>query len=128
MDPSRPLTVVRPPEPAVIQKALALYQEALRRPSLTALCLDVSGSMQGHGEQQLLEAMRFLLTPARTREMLVQWSKDDRIIVLPFSDRVLWTATASGDEAMQADLLARALQLRADGGPPLKIVSDGTVF
>jgi len=40
--------------------------------------------------------LRFLLTPARTREVLVQWSKQDRIVVLPFSDRVLWTATASG--------------------------------
>jgi Ca-activated chloride channel family protein len=46
VNPGRALTVVRPPEPAVIQKALALYQEALRRPSLTALCLDLSGSMQ----------------------------------------------------------------------------------
>ena len=75
LNPSRSLTVVRPPEPAVIQKALSLYQEALRKPSLTALCLDVSGSMQGHGEQQLLEAMRFLFTPARTREVLVQWGE-----------------------------------------------------
>ena len=71
LNPGRALTVVRPPEPAVIQKALGLYQEALRRPSLTALCLDVSGSMQGTGEKQLLEAMQFLLTPARTREVLV---------------------------------------------------------
>jgi Ca-activated chloride channel family protein len=116
LDPSRALTVVRPPEPAVIQKALALYQEALRRPSLTALCLDLSGSMQGHGEAQLLEAMRFLLTPARTREVLVQWSKEDRIIVLPFSDHVLWTAAASGDDTEQAGLLTRALELRAGGG------------
>jgi len=30
------------------------------------------------------------LTPERTREVLVQWSKEDEIIVLPFSDRVLW--------------------------------------
>ena len=72
--------------------------------------------MQGHGEQQLLEAMRFLLTPERTREVLVQWSKEDEIIVLPFSDRVLWTETATGDAAAQAALLARTLQLRADGG------------
>jgi Ca-activated chloride channel family protein len=116
VDPSRPLTVVRPPEPAVIQKALALYQEALRRPSLTALCLDLSGSMQGHGEQQLLDAMRFLLTPARTREVLVQWSKQDQILVLPFSDHVLWTAAASGDDSQQAGLLSRALELHAGGG------------
>ena len=116
VNPGRALTVVRPPEPAVIQKALALYQEALRRPSLTALCLDLSGSMQGHGEKQLLDAMQFLLTPARTREMLVQWSKEDRILVLPFSDHVLWTATATGDEGEQAGLLAKALELRAEGG------------
>ncbi len=116
LDPARQLTVIRPPEPAVIQKALLIYQEALRRPSLTALCLDVSGSMQGAGETQLLDAMRFLLTPVRTREVLVQWTKTDEILVLPFSDHVLWTARASGEEAEQAGLLAQALQLHAGGG------------
>ncbi|MBR1219638.1 substrate-binding domain-containing protein [Bradyrhizobium sp. U87765 SZCCT0131] len=116
VDPGRAVTVVRPPEPAVIQKALGLYQEALRRPSLTALCLDLSGSMQGNGEKQLLDAMKFLFTPARTREMLVQWSKQDQIVVLPFNDHVLWTAGASGDDSEQAGLLARALELRAGGG------------
>lgn len=116
LDPSRPVIVIRPPEPAVIQKALLIYQEALRRPSLTALCLDVSGSMQGAGETQLLDAMRFLLTPARTREVLVQWTKSDEILILPFSDHVIWTARASGDENEQTGLLARALELRAGGG------------
>jgi Ca-activated chloride channel family protein len=116
LDPSRPITVIRPPEPAVIQKALLIYQEALRRPSLTALCLDVSGSMQGAGEQQLLDAMRFLLTPERTREVLVQWTKSDEILVLPFSDHILWMARASGEDKDQAGLLTRALDLHAGGG------------
>jgi Ca-activated chloride channel family protein len=116
VDPGRALTIIRPPEPAVIQKALAIYQEALRRPSLTALCLDVSGSMQGVGEAQLLDAMRFLLSPVRTREMLVQWTKADEILVLPFNDHVLWMARATGEESEQATLLARALELRAGGG------------
>jgi Ca-activated chloride channel homolog len=116
LDPARPLRVIRPPEPAVIQKALAIYQEVLRRPSLTALCLDVSGSMQGGGETQLLDAMRFLLTPARTREMLVQWTKADEILILPFNDHVLWTASATGEDSGQAALLSRALELRAGGG------------
>lgn len=116
LDPSRKLTIIRAPDPAVIQKALAIYQEALRRPSLTALCLDVSGSMQGAGEKQLLDAMRFLLTPAETRAMLVQWTKSDQIIVLPFSDHVLWTAQGNGEDGEQASLLTRALSLRADGG------------
>jgi Ca-activated chloride channel family protein len=72
--------------------------------------------MQGAGESQLLDAMRFLLTPARTREVLVQWTKSDQILILPFSDHVLWTARASGDENEQSGLLARALELRANGG------------
>jgi Ca-activated chloride channel family protein len=116
LDPSRAVVVVRPPEPAVIQKALNIYQEALRRPSLTAFCLDLSGSMQGVGERQLLDAMRFLLTPARTREMLVQWSREDRIFVLPFNDHIIWTERATGDEEEQASLLSRTLELHAGGG------------
>jgi len=72
--------------------------------------------MQGHGEAQLLEAMRFLLTPERTREMLVQWTRGDQILVLPFTDHVLWTARGTGEEAAQAALLSRALTLRAGGG------------
>jgi Ca-activated chloride channel family protein len=116
LDPSRAVVVVRPPEPAVIQKALNIYQEALRRPSLTAFCLDLSGSMQGTGERQLLDAMRFLLTPARTREVLVQWSKEDRIFVLPFNDHIIWMERATGDEEEQASLLGRTLELHAGGG------------
>ena len=116
IDPGRPVTVVRPPEAAVIEKALAIYQEALRRPSLTALCLDLSGSMQGTGERELLEAMRFLLTPELTREAFVQWTKSDEIYVLPFSDHVLWMAHSGGDEAEQATLLNQALALHAEGG------------
>jgi Ca-activated chloride channel family protein len=116
LDPNRPLNVFRPPEPAVIQRALALYQEALRRPSLTALCLDVSGSMRGAGEQQLLDAMRFLLTPATTRNFLVQWSPEDEIILLPFDSTVRWSERATGTDEHQARLLQRALVLSASGG------------
>jgi Ca-activated chloride channel family protein len=116
LDPSRAVVVVRPPEPTVIQKALNIYQEALRKPSLTAFCLDLSGSMQGVGERQLLDAMSFLLTPARTREMLVQWSKEDRIFVLPFNDHIIWMERATGDEEEQASLLSRTLDLHAGGG------------
>ncbi|HVO04446.1 MAG TPA: substrate-binding domain-containing protein, partial [Candidatus Cybelea sp.] len=52
-DPAKLVNSVRTPAPDVIQAALTLYQESLRRPSLTAFCLDFSGSMQGEGETQL---------------------------------------------------------------------------
>lgn len=116
IDTGRSITVIRPPEASVIENALVLYQSTLRRPSLTALCLDVSGSMQGAGDEQLLNAMRFLLTPERTREVLVQWLPDDRIAILPFNDHVLWSYKGSGTDADQAIMLEKALTLRAGGG------------
>jgi len=36
--------------------------------------------------------------------------------VLPFSDRVLWTATGSGDDYGQAAILTKTLELRARDG------------
>lgn len=104
------------PEPAVIRKALTLYQEALRRPSLTALCLDFSGSMAGEGESALRQAVSFLFSPERAAEVLVQWSPKDRIFVLPFDNEVeaVWRGTGSGDD--QARLLGQVLTMSAGGG------------
>ncbi len=115
-DPGRLATAVRMPEPAVIRKALTLYQEALRRPSLTALCLDFSGSMAGEGESALRQAVSFLFSPERAAEVLVQWSPKDRIFVLPFDNEVeaVWRGTGSGDD--QARLLGQVLTMSAGGG------------
>src|SRR5262245_22634626 len=65
-NPAQMVTSVRTPAPDVIRNALALYQESLRRPSLTAFCLDYSGSMSGEGEKQLGAAMRLLVSPTET--------------------------------------------------------------
>ncbi len=88
-DPSRLVTAVPLPEPEVIHKALVLYQEGLRRPSLSVLCLDFSGSMQGDGENALQRAMEFLMTPERASELLVQWAPRDHIVVVPFNGNVI---------------------------------------
>lgn len=115
-DPSRPITTVRPPGPKVIWAALNLYQEALRRPSLSGLCLDVSGSMEGDGIRQLREAMAFLFTPETTRGLLVQWSPEDRIHAIPFASTPGVLQQGSGGAPDQARLKAWGAQLRADGG------------
>jgi len=115
-DPARPLTAIRPPEPAVLFRALALYQAAWRKPSLTALCLDVSGSMGGKGMQELQAAMRFLLTPARMEEALTQWTPADRILLFAFNNRVTHRLEATGESASQATLLRAVQQLTAGGG------------
>ncbi|MCB9992080.1 MAG: substrate-binding domain-containing protein [Hyphomicrobiaceae bacterium] len=115
-DATRVVTAIRVPEPAVIRQALDLYQTALRKPSLTALCLDFSGSMEGDGETQLQTAMQFLFTPDEASRVLVQWSPKDRIIVLPFDSDVRRQIDIPGDTASQSGLLAQIGQERAGGG------------
>ena len=115
-NPARLVTAISPPDPAVIRDALNLYQETLRRPSLTAICLDYSGSMEGRGETQLNAALNFLFTPERTREALVQWSPRDNVIVIPFNDDVIDTVEGTGQPADQARILSDLTKRRADGG------------
>jgi Ca-activated chloride channel family protein len=115
-DPTRLVTAIRMPEPAVIRQALTLYQAALRKPSLTALCLDFSGSMEGDGENSLQQAMRFLFTPEEASKVLVQWSPADRIFVIPFDADVRDIFSASGDKMEQQGLLNAVSRQHAGGG------------
>lgn len=115
-DPGRLVTSVRTPAPEVIQRALVLYQEALRRPSLTAFCLDYSGSMQGDGEKQLEQAMSFLLTPAEASKVLVQWMPRDKLHVFAFSSQVNAELGGDGTPQSQQKMLSFVTALSADGG------------
>jgi Ca-activated chloride channel homolog len=124
LDTSRAVTALRPPEPKVIFNALNLYQEALRRPSLTALCLDVSGSMEGQGIDQLHGAMNFLFTPEQTRNLLVQWTPDDRIVAIPFSGSAGVPRTGTGNAADQAELKQWGNGLSAGGGTDMYACID----
>jgi Ca-activated chloride channel family protein len=115
-DPARPLTAIRPPAPDLLFRALGLYQAAWRKPSLTALCLDVSGSMEGKGMEELQAAMRFLLTPGRMEEALTQWTPADRILIFAFNDRVTHRFDGTGAPDAQRRLLRAVEALRAGGG------------
>jgi Ca-activated chloride channel family protein len=116
LDTSRAVTALRPPDPKVIFNALNLYQEALRRPSLTALCLDISGSMEGEGISQLHNAMSFLFTPEQTRNLLVQWTPDDHIVAIPFSGTAGDPEAGTGAPADQDRLKRWGNSLDAGGG------------
>ena len=115
-DPTRLVTVIRMPEPAVVRKALELYQEGLRRPSLTVYCLDFSGSMQGKGEQALKTAMRFILSRDQSAPLLVQHAPSDQIVVIPFDDRVRKVHRGTGSPADQGRLLQAVDGEQANGG------------
>lgn len=115
-DPSRVVPSIALPEAKAISAALTLYQEVLRRPSLTAICLDFSGSMQGTGEDQVQRAMATILTPSEASKSLIQWTAVDRILILPFDGRVRTVMSGDGTPASQARLLSEVQQQKADDG------------
>jgi Ca-activated chloride channel family protein len=115
-NPAQMVTSVRTPAPDVIRRALSLYQESLRRPSLTAFCLDYSGSMQGEGEAQVQQAMTFLMTPAQASKALVQWTPRDKMHVFIFTDHVEADLDGDGTPQSQAALLDFVTRQHADGG------------
>ena len=126
-DPLRPFTAVRPPDPKVIFAALNLYQDALRRPSLSGLCLDVSGSMEGAGITQLHDAMAFLFTPGTTRELLVQWSPDDHVVAIPFNESPGPAEVGTGAAPDQARLKSWGSGLKAGGGTDMYACAESAL-
>lgn len=116
IDPARILTPIRMPQEDTISEAMRLYQTDFRKPSYTVYALDYSGSMAGAGERQLKDAMALLLDPERSGVYLLQPGVDDKIVVLPFSNRILavWEADG-GDPAALADLRDKIENLQPGG-------------
>ena len=88
IDTTKYLTAYRYPSKAVMNEAINLYIDVFRKPSVTAFCLDYSGSMIGSGETELESAMSYILDYEQAKEDRLQFSEKDVIIVLPFSDNV----------------------------------------
>lgn len=107
INPAAPLAFIRFPATETLEAALDLYQEALRKPSLLALCLDYSGSMSGSGEAALEAAIDKLFDPATAKRYLLQPATQDVFVVLPFDGQVRTTYVTKGPEeaARLPDLL-----------------------
>jgi Ca-activated chloride channel family protein len=98
IDVNKTLSIVKMPDAATIEKALELYQEKLRKPSLTFYCLDFSGSMAGEGEAQLKEAVRNLLDQdTAKRNLLAAGEKDENVFVL-FDSGIRGIISVSGND------------------------------
>lgn len=98
IDLHRYLSPVKYPSTSVIRAAFNLYQTELKKPSITVFCLDYSGSMYGEGEEQLRDAMDYLLTPEKASRDFIQFGEKDVILLFPFSREVLDAAAGTGAE------------------------------
>lgn len=89
IDTSKYLIPTKYPSIDVVRFALTLYQEEFRKPAHVVFGLDFSGSMQGIGHDELISAMEYILNYETASIDLIQFSKKDKITILPFSDYVL---------------------------------------
>lgn len=119
-DLQRDIAPIPIPNAEVIAQALSLYQTELRKPSLTIWVLDVSGSMAGAPMDQIKAAMRLVLDKKSAAVNLLQSSRRDVTIIVPFNHAVGQVIVVQGDDdADMAQALAQVDQLQAGGGTDL---------
>jgi Mg-chelatase subunit ChlD len=97
IDTNKYLIPTKYPSIDVVRYALNLYQEEFRKPVHVVFGLDYSGSMSGDGHEELTKAMEYILTYETASVDLIQFSKKDKITVLPFNDTVFAEWTTYGD-------------------------------
>ena len=100
IQPDRVLSPIRMPSTEVLMECLNLYQTEFRKPSLTICCLDYSGSMEGTGREQMVEAMSQILIQENAEKNLLQASEHEVNILIPFEGypRDIYTAVGNGSE------------------------------
>ncbi len=95
IDTTKYLNVTKFPSKKVITKAINMFIEDLRKPTHVVFCLDYSGSMYPDGEEELKNAMGYILDYDKASVDKLQFSKDDKITVITFSTDVedVWDST-----------------------------------
>lgn len=89
-DTAREVRIMPTSTPVVIDEALTLYQEDLRRPTDMYLVADFSGSMRDNGgETALKNAMGLLYDQANARRLKLQHHPMDRSTFIPFNVGVI---------------------------------------
>lgn len=115
-DTTKNVKIFPTPEPQVVSLAVEVYQSLLRKPSLTFLLLDYSGSMIGNGVTQVKEGMTLILDPEKAKQWLIQPTARDIMYIVPFNEAVIGTIEVKGNGAKELALaLNQVIGLDAGG-------------
>ena len=87
IDTTKYISPIRYPSDEVINRALLMYQEELRKPIHVVFCLDYSGSMRGNGYKELINAMEYIFSD-QAKDDNIQFTYKDKIDILPFASDV----------------------------------------
>ena len=116
IDTEKILSPITMPSEDTLMKALNLYQTAFRKPSLNIYCLDFSGSMNGQGNRQLVEAMSQILLPENAEKNLLQAAENEVNIVVVFDGSVRTVYTADGADGTALTELYEKIAAEKPGG------------
>ncbi len=116
VDTKKILSPIKMPAPEVITKALNMYQTELKKPSINIYCLDYSGSMSGDGVSQLTSAMQQILIQENASQYLLQATKDEINIVIPFNDSIINTFNTTGNAPSDLSKLFNQMSGERPGG------------
>lgn len=114
VDTEKYLSPIKYPSTEVIRLALLMYQEELRKPIHTVFALDYSGSMYGSGMKELLNAMDYILDYEKSSTDMVQFSRKDKITILPFNQDVI--TTIHTDNGLETNSLWQQINEITPGG------------
>ena len=115
IDTSKYLKDMKYPSKSVINMAINIYIESLRKPTHVVFCLDVSGSMYGEGLSELKDAMSYILNYDTASKDMIQFSDSDKITIISFNsdvDKVFDTKYGNDTERVIEDINS----LEANGG------------
>lgn len=110
------------PSKKVITEATNLYIEEFRKPSHTIFLLDYSGSMIGDGNEELVDAMKYILTYEEASKDYIQFANKDKITVIPFTSDIedTWQTT---DGKITNTLLNNIINKSPGGGTDIYLAS-----
>ena len=106
IDTSKYIVPIKYPSTTVIKKALELYQTEFRKPTHIVFCLDYSGSMYGDGNEQLIDAMEYILNYDTASTNMLQFSYKDKISTVLFSTNIIGNFTTN-DGTIVDNLLSK---------------------
>ncbi len=115
IDTNKYLIPLKYPSKKVMTEALDIYVESLRKPNHTVFCLDVSGSMQGTGLEELKDAMNYILDREQAGKDRLQFSSYDKISIITFNSQIQKKSLVyTGDDTKNAINFVDSL--KASGG------------
>lgn len=96
------ISTINMPRQDVLFEALNLYQREFKKPGFNIFVLDFSGSMQGSGYDELIEALGELMIDEKAKANFLQTSDKEINFFIPFATDVQPFLQAKGNAELEA--------------------------